>query len=268
MTKFAPVAPLHGLIELAKAKLLGDYQLLIAPKILGNDWGYGRFFHEHPGQFVIVDNGVIELGYSLRAIELYSAAKIVNANVVIMPDTIDDGKMTIKQVRRALGEFQDLDADRRFATMGVVQGATFEECLVCAASLIELGVNWLAVPRGLTKNLGSRVPLVQALAAVHRRSMHILGFSDYIADDIAAATASDLVVGIDAATPVWTNEWLPPQPPLDRAGSLALGSRPGDFWQTPISDRAGRNVETVRRWLSAAQAARTEEAEPAAQADH
>lgn len=263
MTHFAPVTPIHGLRQLADNHLAGSYQLLIAPIVLSQDWSYARFFQEQPDHQIIMDNGLIELGHPLSGELLAKAAKLVGANVVVMPDTIDDGPYTAKQVRRGIGEYRAVD--RATDTLGVVQGKTFEECMECAKQLVAAGVDWLGVPRGLTPNLGSRVPLVLQLAEEFKLPMHVLGFSDSLADDILAAAAHPLAKGIDSAVPMWTREWLPLHPPLDVAGSLSLGKRPKGFWTEAVSDRAGHNVETVRRWLNDATNARTAREELALQ---
>lgn len=262
--RYAPVGPLQGLHELDKSKLLGDYHLLIAPIVLEADWMYADFFqHRHPGMTVIVDNGVIELGYPLAVDDLAKAAKTVNASVVVLPDTIDDMKYTVKQARHAYREYRKLD--RTTPLMGVVQGRTLEECLECAEKLVDVGAEWLAVPRGLTKNLETRVPLVQQIALEHQLPIHILGFSDNIEDDIKAAACHPLVQGIDAATPMWANQWLPLHPPVNEPASLGLGKRPPNFWHQAVDERAGHNVEIARRWLRAATLARIERERPAGQ---
>jgi hypothetical protein len=240
---------------------LGNYQLLIAPIVLRDPKGFKAFFQEHDDHFVIVDNGVIELGRSLKVEDLYHAARLVDAQLVVMPDTIDDAPATIRQTAAALAEFRVLD--KATDTMGVVQGTTFEECMECARDLVDLGVDWLSPPRGLTKNLGTRVPLVQALASEFGLPMHVLGFSDNIEDDLKAAVAHRSVRGIDAATPCWSLQVLPPQPPTD---SRYLGRRPKAFWDSPLSHFAGVNILTARLWLqelNAAQSVRIERDAPA-----
>lgn len=258
MTNFAAVAPLGILKQLAEVDALGTYQLLIAPIVLERRDEYADFFiREHDDQFVIVDNGVIELGYALSAAQLFQAASIVGASLVVMPDTIDDAKMTVKQVRFSLSEYRKLDQSTD--TMGVVQGTNDAEVMWCATQLAEAGVDWLGVPRGLTPNLGTRVRLVKALGAAFGKPMHVLGFSENIVDDIMAATAHPLVRGMDAATPVWlgfmlaseTGQWsrqLPWAPPL----TANFGRRPADFWQTNHVDHISPivfNIERVRGWL-------------------
>lgn len=268
--QYAPVAPLTGLRQLEQASLLGEYHLLIAPIVLESSestWAYADFFwNRHHGELtVIMDNGVIELGYPLPVEDLAKAAKIVNATVVVLPDTIDDAKHTVKQARHAMDLYRKLD--KKTALMGVVQGRSFDECLECAEQLVDTGVDWLAVPRGLTKNLDTRVPLVRAVADQHDLPIHILGFSDNLEDDIRAAACDPRVQGIDAATPMWTNQWLPLHPPENEPAALGLGKRPVDFWHQAIDERAGHNAETVRRWLSAATLARIEKAGHAALTD-
>lgn len=265
MTSFAPVGPLSILRTLPSS--LGDYHLLIAPKILEAEDEYRAFFGNFD-QFVIVDNGVIELGYPLDVRDLYRAASIVHADVVILPDTIDDSRMTIKQARQNVPAFQQLDPG--VSLMGVVQGKTFMECMECATGLRDAGVDWLGVPRGLTPNLGSRVELVKVLGDTFRKPMHVLGFSENIADDIAAASAHRLVKGLDAATPLWYGMdplWsiFPPAAPTE----AGYGRRPTDYWQRPdrASFAAEHNVLTVRQWLSDASLARIGKVAPVDLAD-
>lgn len=248
--RYAPVAPLQSLLALADMKILGDYHLLIAPIVLNRDWQYADFFTKrHPGMTVIMDNGVIESGAPMGLGNLISASKLVDATVLVLPDTIDDKRMTVKQVRNAMREWERASAGSGLQTMGVVQGRTLDECLDCAADLVEAGVDWLAVPRGLTKNLKTRVPLVRQVAEEHGKPIHVLGFSDNIEDDIKAAVCHPLVQGIDAATPMWADRWLPLHPPTDEPMTLGLGKRPEDFWHNGVPDQAGHNAETVRRWL-------------------
>lgn len=268
MTNFAPVAPLGILKQLAEVDALGNYQLLIAPIVLEREDEYAEFFLTKPDQFILLDNGVIEQGYAESAFRLYRAKGIVGADVIVLPDTIDDAKMTAKQVRFSLGEYRKLDPVTEL--MGVVQGTNDAEVMWCATQLVEAGVDWLGVPRGLTPNLGTRVRLVKALGAAFGKPMHVLGFSENIVDDIMAATAHPLVRGMDAATPVWLGfmdhraisglgyaRQLPWAPPL----VANFGRRPETFWST---DHVGHidpikfNLERVRGWLREPQTALSE----------
>lgn len=265
--QFAPVAPLPTLRALDDFGALGHYQLLIAPIVLQHEYDYHLFFNEeHHDQFVILDNGVIEQGEALSGFDLYRAAEVCGAHLVVMPDTIDDGATTVEQTARGLEAFRKYD--KATDTLGVVQGTTMEECLQCAEQLVELGVDWLSVPRGLTRYFGTRVELAQHLVK-YELPIHILGFSENMEDDIRTVAAHPLIRGMDAATPVWLSQQLPPTPPQ----VAGYGRRPMDFWdwKKPRGLDLGlakSNVETVRAWInrawhdqSGAPAARTSEVE-------
>lgn len=255
MTNFAPVAPLVVHRQLDQAHILSTYNLVIASEVLKDPIGYRDFWslgkrHDYPygllptdGRTLIMDNGIIELGYPLPVKELALAAEIVHADILILPDTIDDQRMTIKQVRHTNPEWKKLRLPTR--TMGVVQGKTFAECVDCADSHVQAGVDYLAVPRGLTPTLGSRYDLVSHIAAEHPHTpIHLLGFSENIHDDIHAAVASPIVMGIDAATPVWLGmggrkALLPPEPPR----TANYGRRPEWFWNA--SEQEGDSLRAV-----------------------
>lgn len=284
---FAPVAPLSAHRQLESRGALGNYNLLIASEILKDHEGYEEFWQgrRNDASCLIMDNGVIETGAPLPIPLLAKAASIVGAQVLVLPDTIDDSKMTIKQVRTTMALLSTRQARSSMpgglAYLGVVQGTTFAECMDCADAHVQAGVSWLAIPRGLTPNIGSRFGLVEAIAEEHPEiKLHLLGFSENLHDDIYSAVASRAVVGIDAATPVWLGllgKRLSPS--MTHAGepprNANFGRRPEWFWQTGpqtefYADQIAANVLTVRRWLydasgnlarSAATAARTGKAE-------
>lgn len=247
LPQFAPVGPLDSLRQLYENDLMGNYQLVIAPVVLEHAAEYRAFFIAHDDQFIILDNGVIELGYPMPANDLARAAWTVGAHVVVLPDSVDDGPYTVKLSRKAFAEFRRLDA--KTDLLGVVQGKTMEECLQCARDLVDIGVDWLAAPRGLTLNLGSRLTLVQEGLTKYGKPIHILGFSDNIEDDIETAACHPLVRGIDAATPLWSMTALPFEPPTD---SRYLGNRPIGFWQGLQNPLAAPNVMRVRQWIARA----------------
>lgn len=256
MTHFAAVAPLSIHRALDEVGVLGSYQLLIASEILKDPEAHSTFWLARSAdQYVIVDNGVIEEGFPLQTADLVRAARAVGANAIVLPDVIDDAKMTIKLSRKAAREYAEVEESSR-ELIGVVQGRDPDECIDCGIALLEeVGVDRLAIPRGLTKNLGTRVPLIAYFAETYGVLMHLLGFSDSIEDDMASASSNKLVVGIDAATPVWMGLQgleLPLDPPRDSTG---YGSRPPYFWTVDglsVYERGAimDNLERCREWLS------------------
>lgn len=265
MTHFAAVAPLDIHRGLDEVGMLGTYQLLIATEVLKDPEAHSTFWlTQQADQYIILDNGVIETGQPLPMSELVRAAKAVGANAIVLPDAIDNAEATMRLSRRAASDYADLEEAGR-ELIGVVQGRDWGECLDCAAGLLEVvGVDRLAIPRGLTKNLKTRSTLVAYLAETYHVLMHLLGFSDNIEDDIRSAVSNKLVIGIDAATPVWLGlqgRQVPVEPPRDSTG---WGKRPGYFWSAS-SDLHNRddlgfppyetnqivdNLERTRQWLS------------------
>lgn len=281
--QYAPVAPIESLIKLSQMGLLGNYQLLIAPIVNDRADDYHDFAREHPGQRVILDNGVIETGQSVDLLSLFNAAMISNATVVVMPDFIDEKDDTIQATASAIRQIRlhrlspgkwpptgfSSWSHEPINLMGVIQGRTLEECLECAEAHVANGVDWLAVPRGLTKNLKSRVQLTVAVAEAYGLPIHVLGFSENLMDDILTSVCHSLVQGIDAATPVWLPERLPLHPSMAGPEQVASwGRRRPDFWEAGHlfhPNVVGYNVETVRRWQKDALTALTRRDELAAQ---
>lgn len=264
MTHFAAVAPLDIHRGLDEVGMLGTYQLLIASEVLKDPEIHSAFWlTRREVQYIILDNGVIETGMPLPMSELVRAAKAVGANAIVLPDAIDNAEATMRLSRRAVEDLEVIVGDKWGRELvGVVQGRDWNECLDCAAGLLEVvGVDRLAIPRGLTKNLKTRETLVAYLAETYHVLMHLLGFSDNVEDDIRSAASNKLVIGIDAATPVWTAlDWmlLPVAPPTDSTG---WGKRPNGFWTArwgahlpddgPESAKLiQENIEVTRKWLS------------------
>jgi hypothetical protein len=250
MPKFAPVGPLVAQRALAEAGVLGDYQLLIAPVVLRQMEPYAHFYREdYPDNHIIMDNGVVELGYPLDPQQLYTACRIVDADVVVLPDTIDDGRMTAKQARVSLPAWRRLSPDIK--TLGVVQGKTLEECIQCARDLVAIGVDWLATSKYSAVNLGTRRELVRELDQFGL-PIHVLGFSNNLIDDLMTTVASHHVRGIDSGSPIWSPKPYSFLPPDDEDKIMRIGRRPETFWTDPAAPHAVANVQMVQWWLEAA----------------
>lgn len=260
---FAPVAPLEVLRTLQATRSLGDYHLLIAPTVLDRAFAYEQFFRTRESMTVIIDNGVVELGYPLPIRQLDQAASLIGSDrhevVVVMPDVINNGQATARLTAGAVAEWRRLKSNVK--TLGVAQGTTLKECIECAKALVEEGVDWLAISKYAAPLLGSRIELAQALYAEFPRTpVHLLGFSENLWDDIKSVAASPMVQGIDSAMPVWANDLLPLNPPDGEPHGLVGVRRPVDYWRRPVVQPvSSTNVRIVREWI-AAEVARTAEA--------
>lgn len=242
MAKFAPVAPIRILEQFSKQHILGEYHLLLAHDIVASELNRAAY-HEVFGQrkwdgTVILDNSVIELGTAVDLDEIATAAEACRANVIVLPDVLENGDATVDSITDAYGEwasrFDDVLGIDNYLFMIVPQGKTIEQFTECARVLYdfmeeyEQRIMW-GIPRNLVKLHGTRKLGINAIQEIddmaHPFPIHLLGFSDNIADDIACAKIAG-VGGIDSAVPIRTQEW-----PKIVSGELVAPPR-GDWWET------------------------------------
>jgi hypothetical protein len=258
MTAFAPVANLEMYRRLLKRNQLGNYHLLIATEVVKDLEDWGDFWRGFPfgGEdirtpFIIMDNGLIEAGAATDPQTLREAAEAVRASCVVLPDVLGDYEKTVKAVRAAYAEMASLG----YPLMGVVQGRSWLEILSLVELYHTLNVSYLSVPRVMTSIFGSRVQLVKDITKYSKRPIHLLGFSDNLADDMAAAVLPG-VMGIDSAVPLWYQGLLPPTPPV----LSDFGRRPKGYWNMSPDHANYENIARIREWLNVAQAVHTAEA--------
>lgn len=238
MARFAPVAPVDILCELYMKG--GDsYQLPLAHDVLREPKKYGQLFstmeNEQPyNRTVILDNSVIELGLSVDVGIIREAAEVVRATVIVLPDVLLDTDKTIKDCQKAVDEWDKIFTDStllKFTFMMVPQGLNRMDWARCAEAFAgDTRIGWWGVPRNYNiKGLGSRRDAVEILRAIDStKSIHLLGFSDDIIDDVLSARSYG-VAGIDSAVPIRAAS-------LGMPMSLALDSKlppRGEWWDDP-----------------------------------
>lgn len=216
MAQFAPVAPARILEQYHQKRILGEYHLILAHDIVHDPLTreiYRNVFGERDWDgMVILDNSVIELGNAVNLDIIAEAAKISQANVIVLPDVLEQMEATVQSITKALPEWLerfDLDlGDGNYRFMMVPQGKTINEWKLCAAALqaladeYGLGIVW-GVPRNLVKLHGSRQYVLEWLTDRNTMApVHLLGFSDNVQDDIYCATTYPIVTGIDSAVPI------------------------------------------------------------------
>jgi hypothetical protein len=269
--QFAPVAPLRVLAQLEDSELgAGNYHLVIVNEVANDIFRYAAFFNtlraKHGPIDIILDNGVVETGTAAAAGMMAAIGRAIGSYIHVLPDVLGDMKSTIRATQEARKLYEDVSP---FKFMGVAQGSTFDEFLECARE-INGYVDFLAVPRLAVGKVGSRVELVRAIAQFDK-PIHLLGFSDNIQDDFQAVHASDLVMGIDSAMPIWMGQngfkvadWGNPEVSHPR-------SRPDGYWRDEVvNTRVLANIRKVRSWLNDAKDAPIQvvPAEPEAQLTH
>ncbi len=246
MGKFAPVCPI-GIYEALKASgQLGHYHLLLAHDVLQHPDRYRAVFADTGSETVkILDNSVIELGNAVDIDTIVEAAKIVRANVIVLPDVLGNASATVLAVEKAHEEWTSRCAKElnyTHAFMTVPQGASLQDWVWCAEKLHSMNIfrnTWWSVPRRFRLDgLGLRGYAVKILQKITSdRYIHLLGFSDDILDDMLTS-GMEGVRGIDSAYPLR----LASRRLSFRMSSPDIGPR-GDWWEkATFSDLMLRNI--------------------------
>lgn len=261
MAKFAPVVPLSIVESMWHTGILGDYHLLLAHDVVSSpeaEDGYSKYFYYrmrsmHPKATIIMDNSVVELGEAFDFEHCFNAAVLVQADYLVAADAFLESKLTLARSAIFADDFRHMRDHGSIGLMGVVQGRTLEECMVCAEYYAHDELfRGIAVPRCLTPVLGSRMSVlleIQRRLAGRFDCVHMLGFSDDLVDDIACARLP-FVNGIDSAAPIrGALKGIQVQLP-----HTDFGPR-GDFWQTTYQQgwdalaAITDNVNTVRQLI-------------------
>ena len=140
--------------------------------------------------YKILDNSLIELGGAVNLERVLNAAKVINADEIILPDVFQDGPATVKAVRESLQYLTDKwpNRDWPFKLMAVAQGATIEEWYTCYLELLAMpDVDVIGIPKVLAKmHPQGRPYFVNELCDLRQKPHHLLGlwysvseFTDY-----------------------------------------------------------------------------------------
>lgn len=254
--RYAPVAPigiLERLWELLPFEKF-NYHLWLAQDILSEPKRYAALSRAIGGSresHIIVDNGVVELGEALPHQQLVEAAAIANANVLVLPDVIDDGPKTLKLASAAIIYFRYNAPWLKL--LGMIQGKDRHELHIAISALTKLGVDWLGFPKWWQeRGRGERAPLLREWSEHLTVPIHAFGMTNDLADDARSAYES---AGIDSAMPIWLGLEglaLPAYPP----SGLDYGRRPLNYSQAKMSQEQEKlvvaNINRVYDWLNKA----------------
>lgn len=266
MARFAPVVPLQlarFLKQSAKGDFLGGYHLLLAHDILDHPKEYvevyGDVREKYPDAVIIIDNSIIELGKALGMAELVKASQILWPDCIVIPDVMGKGEETRQGAAEFIKTYYRYGVDNQLrlpGLLGVIQGEDVADQMKTFRLYDQYSnVTHLSVPRVITAQMGSRMPLVARLYANASTPVHLLGFSDDILDDIACARMPN-VIGIDSAVPVRAG--LQGQLiDLNSRGGFKQNFGPrGNFWERAAPDGGAvhawcvlENLSEVRRWI-------------------
>lgn len=261
MAKFAPVAPIQVLEGLwaAGPEIFGDYHLLLAHHTVEHKARFTDLFKRigdtHFTGRIIMDNSIVELGDAVSLDMVAEAVNIIKDNAPeltvnpVLPDVMGNGIKTREAVDEAYGAWEEGMPGDGF--MVVVQGVDIDDYVESlqhfTRSDVYPDIDILGIPRILHKTCGSRVhPMRLAREHRERYTIHMLGFSDAITDDVDASCMVPMC-GIDSAVPLRTldifTEYSDP------------GKRPPTWFDdAQVSDRMIENLQIARNLFRGPQA--------------
>lgn len=248
MPRFAPVCPIRMYKELQETnpKAMGDYFLLLAHDVIDKPKEYEEIFKDK-GYTIIMDNSVIELGSSVSAKALKEACDIVGANILAIPDVLENGDETITSAinfmidwsGHTLGTYNDTEL------MFIPQGKDLKDYVSCMLEAVKykIPMDWIGIARNTTRRIiDTRQDLIGFFSTLAPDSkLHLLGFSADTEDDIKCAKHPK-IQGIDSAVPVRTFQNVFPHVLI-----LDPGPRE-DWWENGELESAQiRNINIMRQ---------------------
>ncbi len=253
--RLVPILPIPMITEWApKAGSLFGMHLCLADKVLGSD-SYRQAYIDCAarGEYVIIDNGASENGYSVPAANLLEAARAVGAQEIVAPDIIEDSKGTIEATEEFMSEVGAQLQSTNIKVMIVPQGKTGYEWQMCAQTMYQLlkslGLNKrivIGVPKHLDNKVdGGRARAIDAISGGWGApyKFHLLGSGEYFCHDVATARASKVIRSIDTSVPAalaQVNRRIAPG--VGRGGLLC------DFHKTCNEFLLGLNLLEIKKW--------------------
>lgn len=282
MARFAPVVPLQIARVLQNQEVndyLGAYHLVLAHDIIDKPKEYQEVYGEvrtrnGDNSFIILDNSIIELGKAMEIKDLLRATEILRPDCIVIPDVMGEGTATresaVKFVRQYVQAAYELgDSANPPSLMGVLQGDDVNDVMETLAMFYALPfIDYIGIPRVLTKMHGSRMPTLMAMQRSPAlaggfdgasdlgyrsfKGFHLLGFSDDILDDVSCARVP-WIGGIDSAVPIRAGSKHIEMSLDDPTWSDRTGPR-GDFWEKSLGMGAlevtKRNLDKYRSWVA------------------
>ena len=251
-SKFAPVCPIHMYSELKEMgpEYFGNYFLLLAHDVVKHPKEYNEVFcSDGEERMIITDNSVIELGTSVDSEILKEACNIVEAEVLAIPDVLEDGEATVKTAAEFICKWDPAGMAQEPELMFIPQGSDLDDYVGCVMNAcdLDLPMDWIGIARNTTGRIvKSRQQLIGFFTTLQPLSkLHLLGFSVDTVDDMLCAR-SPLVQGIDSAVPLRTAH-----PYVEGCPNILDPGPRGTWWETgKLEKHQLNNVLVIQQWLN------------------
>jgi hypothetical protein len=156
-----------------------DYHLALTHLVLKYP-EYAKFYKKkrEQGDFVILDNSLIELGKAASLHKVLEAAKIINPSEIVLPDVFKDREKTLIAVDDALEQFRNMAIDQDFQLQAVAHGENKTEWKRCWDKLNKIPyIDCVAIPKVTSEIFGSRKWAIDYALAHNSndKQIHLLG---------------------------------------------------------------------------------------------
>lgn len=250
--KFAVISPIP---LLRKYAVVSDYHMALTHLVLESE-EYANFYKERRerGDYVILDNSLIELGEAADIDTVLKAAEIIKPNEVILPDCFRNGKRTIEMIEDALYHFGN--EFRKYKLMAVAQGLNYDEWLDCHDELVTFEeVSCIGIPKvssTFPDLISGRYDLCCKLNNGRYKpdkEYHLLGVWDNPYPEISGISAYKWVRGVDTVLPVLMGTMGIAFNDIDGM-LIERPKRAVDFHSSfdPFPDIVERNIFKMLRW--------------------
>lgn len=258
--RFAPIIP-SALYPWAVEKgLIDNYVLVLVQDVLKDPSAYEHLCTSSvtgEERVVILDNGAAENGVGAKFEDMEQAIEIVKPTHVALPDVLGSFEETVSAVLKQREQYLLLTS-KGIRLMGIPQGQTYSEIYQCADRLLSsITINLWGIPRHIANKFGTRSHVILHMKTVFPRiPIHMLGFSNYLVDDISCARSLE-VMGIDSSQPFAVGmaskhmslDYPPDREPVNWelwGDTAKVTKMMEDHYRASV---AASNIARVHRWL-------------------
>jgi hypothetical protein len=224
--------------------------------VFANNLEFGRVFDSARtrGDYIILDNGANE-GSQAQPEGLFSYARILRANEIVLPDVLGDRDKTIQAIDAFLAKHTTVNSMYKF--MAVLQGTTMRQIIWSARYLSEKPmIKVLGVPRLLAAALGQscRIDIANHIerSMPGRFQIHLLGANPLWPGEVrAAAKYAGHIRSMDTSMPF--NYYLQGSE-MNLTSRTKVARRP-DYFSQYFTDKNPNllihNIQTMMEWANA-----------------
>ena len=174
---------------------LGHIELVLSNWLSNSD--YARYYYNasQKRRFIILDNGIMELGHAIESESLINFAMQLRPALITPPEILNDGPSTLQMTYDFLKLFEKSDLYPETKLLGIAHGRSFDEWVFCFEELIKIPmVARIGVPYDIPFDIQNcnnrdreprlnvlverRIAICNWIAEIHPEvSIHLLGLA-------------------------------------------------------------------------------------------